>query len=103
VTTEVGAALPDDVLKRYGLAGLRPAQRPDAVQFGLSLEPAGVGAGVLDVKVPAGQSRRVYATVRGASKLGDGEYQLLHVVERAGRQLLGGVSFIVTAHEKGSR
>jgi len=100
ITWEQGKELTEETLKRYGLAKKRPAKRP-VVEIGFSLtDPKdGIGEPRLDLDVPAGRSKPIYTTVRGAHKLKDDEYQVVHVREHQSGELLGGVSFIVTAQE----
>jgi hypothetical protein len=99
LTWEHGKELTEETLKRYGLSKLRPARQP-VVEVGFSLtEPkeGTIGDPRLDLEVPPGRSRPVYTTVRGAHQLKDDEYQVVHLSEHQGDELLGGVSFIVTA------
>jgi hypothetical protein len=100
ITWEQGKELTEETLKRYGLTKKRPAKQP-VVEIGFSLtDPKdGIGEPRLDLDVPAGRSKPIYTTVRGAHKLKDDEYQVVHVREHQSGELLGGVSFIVTAQE----
>lgn len=104
VTAEVGGELDRTSLARLGLPNAKPAKK-GAVQIGLSLEPrcAGekgdLGQGRIELRVPKGEQRAVYASVRGTS-LGADEYQLVRITERAGDKLLGGLAFVAVADKK---
>ncbi len=99
VAAEVGGELDERVLKQMGLHGFRPG-RDDAVQVELTRTPTcptdpkeTQGSRRLEVHVPRGQSAGVFVTVRAAC-LQEREYHLIHVLERAGDRVLGGISYV---------
>lgn len=97
VYSKIGATLTKDELVTLGLVKSRPVTEP-VVTVGLSLKPpgdSGTGKPELEVTVPAGRSVPVYLTIRDGEKLGTGQYQLVQIVERDDKQVLGGISFAV--------
>jgi len=98
LTAEIGDELAKEALATLGVKQARPVAKPQ-FRVGLSLKPAtepggDIGEPVLDVTVPPGRSVAVYVTVRATGRLGPDEYQLLRVVERQNKRVLGGVSLV---------
>jgi hypothetical protein len=99
VTADVGGELDEGSLDLLGLKDLRPAKR-SVVEVGLSREPrcAGekdpLGEHRMEVRVPRGQSKAVFASIR-ARNMPRGEYQLIHFNERHGDKIAGGLAFVV--------
>lgn len=99
VTAETGGELDSVSLGRLGLYELRPAKKT-SVEVGLSREPicAGdedpLGSRHLEMRVPRQTSAAVYVSIR-AKSLAKGEYELVHLVERSGDKILGGMAFVV--------
>ncbi|MBF9128843.1 hypothetical protein I0C86_07570 [Plantactinospora sp. S1510] len=107
IGAEVGGELSKEALLTLGLDGRRPVGKP-VVEVGFSAKPItdpgdGIGDPELVVEVPAGRSVPVHLTVRGATGLDPGEYQLVEVLERDGERLLGGISFAVVAGKEGQK
>lgn len=101
ISSELGTELPSETLASLGLKQGRPAAK-QVVQVGLSLKPItdpgqGIGEPTVDVAVPAGRSVPLYVTVRGTGPLNSDEYQVVHVIERQDKQVLGGISFVAVA------
>lgn len=99
VTAEVGGELDQVTLGRLGLKGLRQAKKA-VVEVGLAREPRcpgekdPLGPNRMEVRVPKGQSTAVFAAIR-ARDLAQGEYQLVHLAERDGDQVVGGLAFVI--------
>lgn len=100
LTVEFGGVLDRRVLANAGLGALRPADGP-FVDAGLSLvggcpaEGDPRGPRELSVSVPRGASIAVYVSVE-VRELPRGQYQLIHVVERAADgSAIGGVTYLV--------
>jgi hypothetical protein len=96
VEVEYGGELSRQVLANFGLRGLRPAQG-QRVQASLSLQARcndQQGTRALDIDVERGAARPVFVSLQARS-LPQGQYQLVHVVERSEGKLLGGVSYLV--------
>jgi hypothetical protein len=98
---EWGEALDERTLTQLGLHGMRPA-RQRYVEASLHSEPpscrepaAAQGKRELEVYVKRGTSIPIYISLH-APHLPDGEYQLLHVVERGAEGIRGGVSYAVS-------
>ncbi|CDG81697.1 hypothetical protein [Janthinobacterium agaricidamnosum] len=111
VALEYGGDIDPRLLEALGLAKLTPATQA-VVEAWLSREAhCGDGGGEgdnnpkegaqeLTVELPRGTSTAVYLSVR-AGKLPYGQYQLLRVLERQDKKLLGGVTYlIVNPHEE---
>jgi len=104
VTTEVGGEIDKLSLARLGLTKATPA-KGKVVEIGLSQEPrcggdkGEIGPGKLEIRVPKGESRAVYASIR-AKGLAQNEYQLVRITERSGDKLLGGLAFLVVPERK---
>jgi hypothetical protein len=104
VTAEVGGELDAISLGRLGFKDLRPT-RKGVVEVGLTREPRCVGdkdplgSRELEVRVSKGESAAVFASIR-AKDLAEGEYQLVHLVERNGDKIVGGLAFVVVADSK---
>jgi len=99
LAVEFGGEVDARVLANLGVKGLRPA--PEChVDVGLSLEAhcpeqgKPEGKPRLELKVERDVSVPVFVSLQ-ARRLQRGQYQLVHVVERSGDKLLGGVSFLV--------
>lgn len=109
LAVEFGGEVDKRVLANLGVKGLRPA--PEChVDVGLSLaarcpeQGKPEGKSQLELKVERGASVPVFVSLQ-ARRLQPGQYQLVHVVERSGDKLLGGVSFLVVntrGHEQQS-
>lgn len=96
VEVEYGGELAPQVMLNFGLRGLRPAQG-QVVQASLSLQARcndQTGTRALELDVERGTTVAVFVSLE-ASKLAQGQYQLVHVVERSEGKLLGGVSYLV--------
>jgi hypothetical protein len=98
VTVERGGPLPAALLERLSLRRLRPASRP-RVSARLSRQPRCAdgrgGDPELMVKAARGTFTPVYVSIQ-AEDLPAEEYEVVHVVERAGDHVLGGVSYLIT-------
>jgi hypothetical protein len=107
VRAGVGRPLDDTRLAQLGLKGFRPADG-EAVEFGLGLRPdvpdqgEPLGPHEVKVQVPPGGSAVVYVRVR-APRLPQGHYQFVHLTERRGEALLGGLGFIVVPATEGNQ
>jgi hypothetical protein len=105
VTVEAERAASKELLTALGLTHLKPA-RKGAVEAGITEvrscpgEDGPLGEKKVRLKVARGTSTGVFISVR-ARGLRTGEYQLLHVAERRGDQLLGGLGLVVVGPEKG--
>lgn len=107
VTAETGGKLDERTLLQLGLGRHRPAKAA-TVQLALSAR-AGcqtpdpqTARHSLQLHLPKGSSAPVHLTVLGAGLAAD-EYQLIHVVERSGDRILGGLGLVVVAEHKESR
>ena len=104
VSAEVGGTLDRLSLERLGLHNAKPTKN-GVVEVGLTTQPhcAGekghLGEAKLQLRVPKGEQRAVYASVR-AKSLGPDEYQLVRITERAGDKLLGGLAFVAVSDKK---
>lgn len=97
VSVEFGGEADRQVLANFGVRDVRPAQR-QYVQVGLAREPRcndQTGARALDIAVERGAMVPVFVSLQ-AGGLPQGQYQLVHVVERSEGKLLGGVSYLIT-------
>lgn len=99
VSVDIGGKLDERTLAQLGYPKLQPA-RERHVQATLSLEARccaqhdPTGKHTLEVHVPRGRSLPVFVTLH-ADQLPHDQYQLVHVTERRGDTLLGGVSYLV--------
>jgi len=111
VTVAYGGMLDERVLEQLGLKKLRPAKER-VVDVRLSREPRcdiqhsqgddkdNAGNRELTVEVGRGKSVPVYVNMH-ARDLSRGDYQLVHILERHGETVLGGVSYIIiNPHEE---
>lgn len=102
VTAELGDKLDEKTLLSLGLRGLKAARKA-AVEVGLSTNPRTlcekdpVGETKLDMRIPKGTSAGLHVAIR-AKSLAAGEYQFIHIVERAGDEVLGGLGFVLVGH-----
>ncbi|MGH7077938.1 MAG: hypothetical protein ACREFU_07540 [Acetobacteraceae bacterium] len=105
VTAEIGGTLDEKLLPQLGLRGFRPADK-EIVEVELGREAncqprkEGHHAHELKLRVPRGTAAGVFATIR-AERLPKREYQLVHVLERSGDRLLGGISYAVVHSREG--
>lgn len=103
VVAEIGGELHRDTLAGLGLTKHKPVR--GKVEAGLSLERGcvgddkAVGERQLELEVPRGTAGGLNLTVRDAG-LTPHEYELVHVVERAGDRVLGGFVLAVVAAPK---
>jgi hypothetical protein len=106
ITARIGGALNDGLLAQLGLKGCRPA-KDDVTQVGLAREALcgernkPVDAREIEMHVPRGTSAGVFASIY-AEELSDDEYQLVHLLERSGDRILGGISYVVVSSHKGA-
>jgi hypothetical protein len=104
VTVEVGGQLDETSLQRLGIKYLQPAKET-VVEVGLALRPMcpgekePLGPNRLELQVRQGTSTGIYALIR-ATKLAQGEYQLVNIIERSEERILGGLGFIVVPEGK---
>ncbi len=104
VTAELGGELDAVSLKRLGIKNLKPATKI-GVDVGLAARPGDLTEGryvarkKLEVRVPKGTSKAVYVLIR-LTKLAEGEYQLVNIIERSGDHVLGGLGFVVIREGK---
>jgi hypothetical protein len=105
ITAETGGELGERLLAQLGLEGFRPS--PEGVaQIGLAREAScGLhdkpsGAHNLEIHVPKGTSAGVFVSVN-APGLAQDEYELVHLVERSGDRVLGGLSYVMIHPSKG--
>ena len=104
VQAEIGGELDEIYLSRLGLRGLRPAAHT-AVEVGIHREPQSCeakdqfGVHKLQLKVPRGTNKAVYASIR-AAKLAQDEYQLVRFTEHDGKNVTGGLAYVVIAERK---
>ncbi|MBB5420727.1 hypothetical protein [Paraburkholderia atlantica] len=105
VTTEVGGTLDERILIQLGLGGFRLAAKEE-VEVDVSRDATGHRrerehcARDLGVHVPRGTSTGVFVTIQ-AKGLSREEYQLVHVLERSGDRVLGGMSYVVVHFPEG--
>ncbi|HZX27568.1 MAG TPA: hypothetical protein VFF16_10885 [Telluria sp.] len=96
VSVEVGGRLDERVLANLGLKGLEPAQHI-CVEVGLGRVPACHDPDAvreLELDVPRGGTAPVFVHLQ-AERLPHGQYQLVHIVERSGERVTGGVSYAI--------
>lgn len=99
VTAELGDKLDEKTLLSLGLRGFKPARKAIA-EVGLSNTPRTVcekdpiGERTLNMCIPKGTSAGLHVAIR-AKGLAAREYQFIHIVERSGDQVLGGLGFVV--------
>lgn len=102
VSAELGDKLDEKTLLSLGLRGFKPARKA-AVEVGLGDSPYSVcekdpiGKPELRMHIPKGTSAGLHVAIR-ANNLAAGEYQFIHIVERAGDEVLGGLGFVVTGN-----
>lgn len=103
LSVEFGGDLDDGLLKRLGLKSLKPAREPLVeVKFGQKPRCSDPEATrTLKLEVPRGGRSAVFVHI-DAQRLPRGHYQLVHVLERSGDKVVGGVSYLVidTAPER---
>lgn len=102
VTAELGGKLDEKTLQSLGLKGFKPALKA-TVEVGLDQSPRAVceedamGEKELTMQIPKGTSAGLYVAIR-AKNLAAKEYQFIHIVERADKEVLGGLGFVVVGH-----
>lgn len=103
LSVEVGGELDKENLLQAGLKGFRPS-RSNPFKAGLSME-SGCDEGRIQEKVKVelkpGTSRAVYLHIRPQAALESKAYQLVHVVSRRGKQVEGGISYILVNAKEG--
>ena len=96
VSSRIGGQLPAESLEQLGLGQAQPVAESVAdVRF--SLRPGGGGDPRITVEVPAGGSVPLFVNVMRTGALLADRYQLLRVAGEHDGQLVGGVSFVITA------
>ncbi len=104
VQAEIGGELDELSLARLGLHGLRPAAHT-AVEVGIHHRQQSCeakdqfGVHKLQIKVPRGTNKAVYASIR-ATRLAQDEYQLVRFTEHDGENIAGGLAYVVIAERK---
>ena len=107
VNIEIGGKLDPEIFRRLNMKGLRPA-KGSVVAAGLRREPVCVGEDgdigddELTLEIKRGTQAAVYVSLRDRG-LAKGEYQLVNVIERGAREIVGGYSFIVTRDTSGGK
>lgn len=99
VTVEEGKPLDEKTLLSLGLRGYKPARKAN-VEVGLSTQQIAVcdkqpiGERALRLEISKGTSAAVHVGIR-ASDMASKEYHFIHIVERAGDEIIGGLGFVV--------
>ncbi|HEX4880232.1 MAG TPA: hypothetical protein VFV39_10340 [Limnobacter sp.] len=107
VSAELGDSLDDATLLSLGLRGFKPARKA-AVEVGLSEKQRAVcdkdhiGESELRMHIAKGSHAGLHVAIR-AKSLAAKEYQFIHIVERAGDQILGGLGFVVVGSTPNSK
>lgn len=107
IKIEIGGKVDPEIFRRLNVKGLHPAEGR-VIAAGLSREPTcggeerDVGPDELTVEIKRGTQAAVYVSFRDKG-LGKGEYQLVNVIERGGRDIVGGYTFIVTRDKSGGK
>lgn len=103
LTVEFGGQLDKENLIQAGLKGFRPA--PEVLfDAGLSLENGCDGvrpAKKLKLELKPGSSQAVFLHIRPEKPLSGKTYQLVHVTSHSGREIEGGISYILTSTKEG--
>ena len=106
VHVERGGRLDEAQLARLGLEKLKPARR-ETVQAGLALEAMcgrgdrPTGKEEIELRVARGTSVGVFVSIHAPEPAED-EYQLVHIVERSGDRVIGGLTYVVVAPREGA-
>lgn len=96
LSVEMGARVDERLLANFGLSGLEPA-REQGAQALLGMKPLcrdEKAESQVEVDVPRDASVPVFLHL-DAARLPARQYQLVHVVERVGDRVAGGVSFLI--------
>ena len=96
LSVEVAKSADERLLRQLGFIDVHPA-RDVLVDVKLGREARchePEGRSELDIDVPRGTSLPVFVHLN-AQKLPQGHYQLVHVIERSGDQVVGGVSYLI--------
>ena len=99
LAVEFGREVDERVLAHMAVRDLRPAQK-NLLEVSLSREPRcgehpdPHGKTELEVDVPRGTWVPVFVNIH-AKNLGHNQYQMVHIVERSGKKIVGGVSYLV--------
>lgn len=107
VTAELGDKLDEKTLYSLGLQGFKPTRKA-TVEVGLDKSPRTVcetdtiGEKELTMQIPKGTSAGLHVAIR-AKNLAAKEYQFIHIVEREGEKLLGGLGFVVVGHARNKK
>jgi len=97
LTVEFGGKLDKENLIQAGLKGFRPSKH-DACHAGLSLDRGCDNSRPqekLKIRLKPGSSKAVYLHIKPNKHLEAKSYQLVHVISHQGKEIEGGISFIL--------
>jgi hypothetical protein len=103
LTVEFGGELDQENLVQVGLKGFRPA-RSNPFKAGLGMDGGcdeGRIADMLKVELKPGSSRAVFLHLRPQDVLEPKTYQLVHVISRKGKEIEGGITYILVNAKEG--